>query len=108
MSHVLSEETHRNMLARIPHCTGREVSDWLRTVDEGPALFRFEEKVSWLRARTQPRVRPRQGDHPRVRPEEGRAQTPLGAHDDDRAPRDTRGPRSEPGALRTLTDRRPA
>ena len=50
MSHVLSEETHRNMLARIPHCTGREVSDWLRTVDDGPALFRFEEKVSWLRA----------------------------------------------------------
>ena len=29
MSQVLSEETHRNMLARIPHCTGREVSDWL-------------------------------------------------------------------------------
>ncbi|WP_331450420.1 DUF4287 domain-containing protein [Streptomyces prasinus] len=50
MSHVLSEETHRNMLARIPHCTGREVSDWLRTVEEeGPSLFRFEEKVSWLR-----------------------------------------------------------
>ncbi|CAM5647299.1 hypothetical protein SHIRM173S_03793 [Streptomyces hirsutus] len=37
MSQVLSEETHRNMLARIPHCTGREVSDWLRTVEEeGP------------------------------------------------------------------------
>ena len=49
MSHVFSEETHRNLLARIPHCTGREVSDWLRTVEEGPALFRFEEKVSWLR-----------------------------------------------------------
>ena len=49
MSHVLSEETHRNILARIPLGTGREVSDWLRTVDEGPAL-RFEEKVSWLRA----------------------------------------------------------
>ena len=49
MSHVLSEETHRNMLARIPQCTGREVADWLRTVEEGPSLFRFEEKVSWLR-----------------------------------------------------------
>ncbi|MBO7937112.1 MULTISPECIES: DUF4287 domain-containing protein [Streptomyces] len=48
MSHVLSEETHRNLLARIPHCTGREVSDWLRTIGDGPAL-RFEEKVSWLR-----------------------------------------------------------
>ncbi|WKX74253.1 DUF4287 domain-containing protein [Streptomyces sp. XD-27] len=49
MSHVFSEETHRNLLSRIPACTGREVADWLRTVDEGPALFRFEEKVSWLR-----------------------------------------------------------
>lgn len=49
MSHVFSEETHRNLLARIPQCTGREVSDWLRTVEEGPSLVRFEEKVSWLR-----------------------------------------------------------
>ncbi|MEV6022685.1 DUF4287 domain-containing protein [Streptomyces sp. NPDC052036] len=48
MSQVFSEETHRNLLARIPHCTGREVSDWLTTVAEGPALC-FEEKVSWLR-----------------------------------------------------------
>ena len=87
MSQVFSEETHRNMLARIPHCTGREISDWLRTVDEGPSLFRFEEKVSWLRARARPRVRPRQGDHPRVRPEEGRAQAALAAsHDARRAP----------------------
>ncbi|MEU9702356.1 DUF4287 domain-containing protein [Streptomyces sp. NPDC014870] len=49
MSHAFSEETHRKLLARIPHCTGREVSDWLRTVEEGPSLVRFEEKVSWLR-----------------------------------------------------------
>ncbi len=50
MSQVFSEETHRNLLARIPHCTGREVTDRLRTVEEGPALVRFEEKVSWLRS----------------------------------------------------------
>ncbi|MFI8522509.1 DUF4287 domain-containing protein [Streptomyces sp. NPDC085481] len=49
MSHAFSEETHRNLLARIPHCTGREISDWLKTVEEGPSLIRFEEKVSWLR-----------------------------------------------------------
>jgi len=49
MSVVFSEETHRNLLARIPHCTGREVSDWLRAVDEGPSFLRFDEKVSWLR-----------------------------------------------------------
>ncbi|MDQ8707416.1 DUF4287 domain-containing protein [Streptomyces sp. LHD-70] len=50
MSLVFSEETHRNLLARIPHCTGREVSEWLRAIDEGPSFFRFDEKVSWLRA----------------------------------------------------------
>lgn len=49
MSQTFSDQTHQNLLARIPDCTGREVSDWLRTVDDGPALFRFEEKVSWLR-----------------------------------------------------------
>ncbi|MET9534611.1 MULTISPECIES: DUF4287 domain-containing protein [unclassified Streptomyces] len=49
MSQVFSEETHRNLLSRIPECTGREVSDWLRAVDEGPTLVRFDEKVSWLR-----------------------------------------------------------
>lgn len=50
MSQEFFEETHRNLLSRIPNCTGREVSDWLRTVDEGPSLVRFEEKVSWLRS----------------------------------------------------------
>ncbi|MFF8958970.1 DUF4287 domain-containing protein [Streptomyces sp. NPDC014894] len=50
MSPVFSEETHRNLLSRIPQCTGREISDWLRAVEDGPSLFRFEEKVSWLRS----------------------------------------------------------
>ncbi|MFE7751724.1 DUF4287 domain-containing protein [Streptomyces sp. NPDC057428] len=50
MSQVFSEETHRNLLSRIPHCTGRDIADWLRTVEEGPSLVRFEEKVSWLRS----------------------------------------------------------
>ncbi|MEU6976192.1 MULTISPECIES: DUF4287 domain-containing protein [unclassified Streptomyces] len=49
MSHTFSEETHRNLLARIPHCTGREISEWLKTVEDGPSLLRFEDKVSWLR-----------------------------------------------------------
>ncbi|MBT2468573.1 DUF4287 domain-containing protein [Streptomyces sp. ISL-66] len=48
MSVEFSEQTHRNMIGRIPETTGRELSDWLRTVDDGPSLFRFEEKVSWL------------------------------------------------------------
>lgn len=50
MSLVISEETHRNLLSHIPQCTGREVKDWLRALDDGPALVRFEEKVSWLRS----------------------------------------------------------
>ncbi|MEU8761938.1 DUF4287 domain-containing protein [Streptomyces sp. NPDC048659] len=49
MSYTFSEETHRNLLARIPRCTGREIADWLRIVEEGPSLLRFEDKVSWLR-----------------------------------------------------------
>jgi hypothetical protein len=47
---IFSEETHRNLLSRIPDCTGREVREWLRTVDDGPAFLRFDEKVSWLRS----------------------------------------------------------
>jgi hypothetical protein len=50
MSTIFSEETHRNLLSRIPQCTGREVREWLRTVDDGPAFLRFDEKVSWLRS----------------------------------------------------------
>ncbi|WP_424213433.1 DUF4287 domain-containing protein [Streptomyces sp. BI20] len=49
MSVEFFEETHRNMISRIPRCTGRELAWWLREVDEGPSLVRFEEKVSWLR-----------------------------------------------------------
>ncbi|GAB3960611.1 DUF4287 domain-containing protein [Streptomyces sparsus] len=49
MSQDFSDETHQNLLARIPQCTGRAINDWLRAVDDGPAFFRFEEKVSWLR-----------------------------------------------------------
>ncbi|MET9854893.1 DUF4287 domain-containing protein [Streptomyces sp. NPDC006450] len=48
MSVEFSEQTHRNMIDRIPQTTGRDLSDWLRAVDDGPSLVRFEEKVSWL------------------------------------------------------------
>ncbi|MBB1243223.1 MULTISPECIES: DUF4287 domain-containing protein [Streptomyces] len=49
MSQGFDEETHNKLLARIPDRTGRPVGDWLRMVDEGPALHRFAEKVGWLR-----------------------------------------------------------
>ncbi|GAA2546354.1 MULTISPECIES: DUF4287 domain-containing protein [Streptomyces] len=48
MSRGFSEETRRTVLARVPHCTGRGITDWLRTVAEGPAP-RFEEKAGRLR-----------------------------------------------------------
>lgn len=44
-----SEETHRNLVARIPAVTGRELPEWLRAIDDGPAFLRFEERVNWLR-----------------------------------------------------------
>jgi hypothetical protein len=44
-----SEQTHHNLLARIPESTGRALADWFRVVDAGPALMRFEERVTWLR-----------------------------------------------------------
>ncbi|HZG07282.1 MAG TPA: DUF4287 domain-containing protein [Streptomyces sp.] len=50
MSQTFSpEEIHRNLLSRIPRCTGREVSDWLRTVADGPSFHRPEDTASWLR-----------------------------------------------------------
>jgi hypothetical protein len=49
MSHTHSDEIHQNLLSRIPRCTGREVCDWIKAVDDGPALHRIEERVNWLR-----------------------------------------------------------
>ena len=45
-----SEQTHRNLLARVPDVTGRALADWFRDVEAGPALLRFDERVNWLRA----------------------------------------------------------
>jgi hypothetical protein len=44
-----SEETHRNLVARIPSITGRELPEWFEALAAGPAFLRFEEKVNWLR-----------------------------------------------------------
>jgi hypothetical protein len=44
-----SEETHQNLVARIPSATGRALPEWFKAVDAGPAFLRFEEKVNWLR-----------------------------------------------------------
>jgi hypothetical protein len=45
-----SAETHQSLIARIPQVTGRPLPDWLETLDAGPSLARFDDRVSWLRS----------------------------------------------------------
>jgi len=42
-------ETHQNLLERIPEVTGRQLPHWFEAIDNGPALLRFEERVTWLK-----------------------------------------------------------
>lgn len=44
-----SEETHRQLLERIPSVTGKDLKHWFETLEAGPSLLRFDEKVNWLR-----------------------------------------------------------
>ena len=44
-----SLETHQNLLQRIPEVTGRRLRQWFETIENGPALLRFEERVNWLK-----------------------------------------------------------
>ncbi|MCU0266577.1 MAG: DUF4287 domain-containing protein [Actinomycetia bacterium] len=43
-----SEETHANLVARVPGATGRELKDWFAIVQDGPSFTRFEDRVHWL------------------------------------------------------------
>lgn len=43
-----SEETHANLVARLPEATGRTMNEWAQVMQDGPALTRFEERVHWL------------------------------------------------------------
>lgn len=44
-----SEETHQNLVARVPAGTGRDLDEWFRAIEDGPAFLRFDERVTWLR-----------------------------------------------------------
>jgi hypothetical protein len=44
-----SEETHQNLVARVYAVTGRDLPEWFRAMDDGPAFLRFDDKVNWLR-----------------------------------------------------------
>jgi hypothetical protein len=43
-----SEETHANLVARVPSATGRELKEWYTVMEDGPSFTRFEERVHWL------------------------------------------------------------
>jgi hypothetical protein len=44
-----SQETHKQLVARVPQATGRDLREWFRALEAGPGLLRFEERVNWLR-----------------------------------------------------------
>src|SRR5215831_4270957 len=43
-----SPETHKNLIARIPSVTGRDLREWFRRLESGPAFLRSEERAHWL------------------------------------------------------------
>jgi hypothetical protein len=49
MSNGHSDQTHAQLISRIPASTGRELPEWFRCLDDGPSLLRFDERVEWLR-----------------------------------------------------------
>jgi len=44
-----SEETHQQLLDRVPQVTGRALPAWFEVLEAGPGLLRFDERVNWLR-----------------------------------------------------------
>lgn len=43
-----SPNLHSSLIARIPVVTGRDLPEWFRTLESGPAFLRAEEAVRWL------------------------------------------------------------
>lgn len=43
-----SEETHQQLIERLPKVTGRSVQEWFVVLEDGPTLARFDERVHWL------------------------------------------------------------
>ncbi|MBA3720732.1 MAG: DUF4287 domain-containing protein [Nocardioidaceae bacterium] len=44
-----SEETHQQLVARVPGATGKEFPEWFRCLEDGPSFSRFDDRVRWLR-----------------------------------------------------------
>jgi uncharacterized protein DUF4287 len=43
-----SPEMHKNLVARIPAVTGRDLREWFSRIDSGPAFLRCAERATWL------------------------------------------------------------
>jgi hypothetical protein len=43
-----SPETHKRLIARIPSVTGRDLVEWFKSLESGPAFLRCEERAHWL------------------------------------------------------------
>ena len=43
-----SPETHKNLIARIPSVTGKDLVEWFRSLESGTAFLRCEERAHWL------------------------------------------------------------
>jgi hypothetical protein len=43
-----SPETHRNLIARLPSVTGRDIREWFARIESAPAFLHAEELANWL------------------------------------------------------------
>lgn len=48
MSLTHSPEMHKNLIARIPIVTGRDLREWFHRLESGPAFSRCQERAYWL------------------------------------------------------------
>ena len=48
MSLTHSPEMHKNLIARIPTVTGRDLREWFKRLESGPSFLRCDERAHWL------------------------------------------------------------
>ncbi len=48
MSLTHSPEMHKNLIARIPTVTGRDLREWFKRLESGPYFVRCDERAHWL------------------------------------------------------------
>ncbi|HVA10383.1 MAG TPA: DUF4287 domain-containing protein [Acidimicrobiales bacterium] len=45
---AMAPTMHKNLIARIPAITGRDLPEWFRRLESGPPFLRCEERAHWL------------------------------------------------------------